>query len=151
MLVLIPIYLILFIVALAYIGAMILTENVAPWLLPLKTAIACTLIGGFGGTMYCLRAIYLNYCVQKSWDAKWNIWYFIRPIVSCGSGAVSYLFLNAGLLILESDKNSGSSELGFYALAFVAGLNVDKFIAKIEDLAKSIWGIEKSRSNDKTS
>jgi len=36
--------------------------------------------------------------------------------------------------------------LGFLALAFIAGLNVDKFITKIEDIAQATWGIEKSRT-----
>jgi hypothetical protein len=62
-------------------------------------------------------------------------------------GGVSYLFLKAGLLILESGTNPDSSDLGFYALAFIAGLNVDKFISKIEDIAQAVWGIEKSRSS----
>jgi hypothetical protein len=30
-------------------------------------------------------------------------------------------------------------------LAFIAGLNVDKFIEKLEDIAQISWGIKKSR------
>jgi len=56
------------------------------------------------------------------------------------------MFLKAGLLILESGQKENASEIGFYALAFIAGLNVDKFLAKIEDVAQAVWGIEKSRS-----
>ena len=48
--------------------------------------------------------------------------------------------------MLESGTKSGASEIGFYALAFVAGLNVDKFVGKIEDVAQAVWGIDKSRS-----
>lgn len=73
-------------------------------------------------------------------------WYFVRPIVSVICGAVSYLFLKAGLLILEAKKESDATNFGFFALAFIAGMNVDKFISKIEDLAQATWGIEKSRS-----
>jgi len=62
-------------------------------------------------------------------------------------GGVSYLFLRAGLLVLESSTRPNSSELGFYALSFIAGLNVDKFISKIEDIAQAVWGIEKSRTS----
>nr|WJR86142.1 hypothetical protein [Enterobacter hormaechei subsp. steigerwaltii] len=36
--------------------------------------------------------------------------------------------------------------MGFFALAFIAGFNVDKFVAKIEEVAKAVWGIEKTRS-----
>ncbi|WP_244137032.1 hypothetical protein [Burkholderia pyrrocinia] len=58
--------------------------------------------------------------------------------------------MKAGLLVLESHTSEGATELGFYALAFVAGLNVDKFVAKIEGVAHAVWGIEKSRSASST-
>jgi hypothetical protein len=66
-------------------------------------------------------------------------------------GGISFLFLKAGLLLLESNQNADSTDLGFYALAFVAGLNVDKFITKIEDIAQATWGIEKSRTANESS
>lgn len=113
---------------------------------PLRVGLTCAAIGGVGGCIYCLRAVYLNACVRKNWDVDWEPWYYIRPIVSIACGGVSYLFLRAGLLILESGTKPESSDLGFYALSFIAGLNVDKFIAKIEDVAQAVWGIEKSRS-----
>ena len=126
-------------------------EHLTPVLLGLK----CALTGGLGGCFYCLRAIYLNYSVRKQWSADWYPWYIIRPVVSAGSGVVAYLFLKAGLLILESGTRQDASDLGFYALSFIAGLNVDNFIRKIESVAQSIWGIDKSRtssdgSKDKT-
>jgi hypothetical protein len=62
-------------------------------------------------------------------------------------GGISWLFLKAGLLILEATPSTDASDLGFYALAFIAGLNVDKFISKVEDIAQAAWGIEKSRAS----
>lgn len=114
----------------------------APVLLGLK----CAATGGLGGCLYCLRGIYLNYSVRKQWSSDWYPWYVIRPVVSAASGAIAYLFLKAGLLILESGTRADASDLGFYAVAFIAGLNVDKFMKKIEDIAQSVWGIEKSRT-----
>jgi hypothetical protein len=113
----------------------------AAWLLGLK----CAATGGLGGCFYCLRAVYLNVAVRKQWSREWQIWYVLRPLVSAGSGAVSYLFMKAGLLILESGTKPGASEIGFYVIAFIAGLNVDRFIGKIEEVAESLWGIKKSR------
>lgn len=107
----------------------------------------CICIGGIGGILYCLRGTYLNFCVNDNWDNKWILWYVVRPLVSVISGGVSCLFLKAGLLILEAEKDVSATNLGFYALAFIAGLNVDKFIAKLEEIAKATWGIEKSRSS----
>lgn len=113
---------------------------------PVQLAVLCALIGGAGGCVYCIRGVYLHKCVHRDWSPDWYVWYFIRPVVSLVCGAVSYVFLAAGLLVLESKQAAGASHFGFYALAFVAGLNVDRFIAKIEDVAKSAWGIEISRA-----
>ena len=114
-------------------------------LAPVSLGLKCAATGGLGGCLYCLRAIYLNYSARKQWSSDWYPWYVIRPFVSAGSAAVAFLFLKAGLLILESGSRTDASNLGFYALSFIAGLNVDKFIKKIEDVAQSLWGIEKSR------
>lgn len=108
---------------------------------------SCILIGGIGGVLYCFRGIYLNYCVKDKWENKWLVWYLIRPVASLICGGVSYIFLKAGLLVLEAQKESDASNLGFYALSFIAGMNVDNFISKIEDLADATWGIKKSRAS----
>lgn len=78
----------------------------APVLLGLK----CAMTGGLGGCLYA----------RRQWSADWYPWYIIRPIVSAGSGALACLFLKAGLLILESGTHPDASDLGFYAVSFVA-------------------------------
>lgn len=139
-------YLLMFVVGLVAFLGTILLGQLPQILQPLKTGLSCATLGGIGGCIYCLRAVYLNACVHKRWDPDWQPWYYLRPIVSLLCGGVSFIFLRAGLLILESNKDSGSSDLGFFALAFIAGLNVDKFIGKLEDVAEAVWGIEKSRA-----
>ncbi|WP_257010053.1 hypothetical protein [Pantoea vagans] len=129
------------------IGAMSLGWLPEPYA-PLRVPLMCGAIAYTGGCLYCFRAVYLNRCVRKQWDPDWHVWYFIRPITSTIAGAISYLFLKAGLLVLESSTNAGSTEMGFFALAFIAGFNVDKFVAKIEEVAKAVWGIDKTRSSD---
>lgn len=113
----------------------------------MKLALTCCDVAGFGGCLYCIRAVYINKCVCKRWDSDWVVWYLLRPIASVLSGGASYLFLKAGLLILESQEQSASSDIGFIALAFVAGLNVDKFLSKLENIAQAVWGIDKSRAS----
>lgn len=124
----------------------LLNPSVPIWILNHKLILQCALWGGIGGVIYCLRGVYLNACVKKSWDSDWVPWYYIRPIVSLLCGSVSYLFLRVGLLVLETQQDRAPSNLGFLALAFIAGFNVDKFIGKIEDVSQTIWGIEKSRT-----
>lgn len=150
MIYLICLYLLTLCAASIYLLAGLALGNYSPTLDPLKIIFQCSLTGLIGGTLYCLRAVYINRCVNRTWGPDWYIWYFIRPITSLISGGVSYLFLKAGLLVLDSNRNSDASEIGFFALAFVAGLNVDKFVAKIESVAQAIWGIEKSRSADQS-
>lgn len=112
----------------------------------LQPAIACCALACIGGCLYCMRAVYLNRCVYNRWSKDWYVWYFLRPVASFVCGGVSYLFLQAGLLVLDAGTDGNASQLGFYALAFISGLNVDKFLAKIEDVAKAVFGIEKSRA-----
>ena len=38
-----------------------------------ETLLGCILIGGIGGNVYCLRAIYLQACVKQEWDEKMKI------------------------------------------------------------------------------
>jgi hypothetical protein len=116
------------------------------WLTIRQQAVLCILAGGFGGVIYCLRGIYLSACVRKDWGTVWLPWYFIRPVVSLCCGLVAYFFMKAGLLILDATSSPNEQFFGFYALAFIAGYNVDKFLSKIEQLAHAAWGIEKSRS-----
>ncbi len=53
-----------------------------PWLpANLHVVAGSVLFGGLGGCTYCLRGVYLNACVLKSWDKAWLPWYFIRPFV----------------------------------------------------------------------
>lgn len=113
----------------------------------LRTASYCLIFGGIGGCVYCLRGVYLNAAVHKRWDTGWLIWYFVRPVVSTVLGGVSYLFVKSGLLLLGASQEPDSSELGIWALAFLAGLNVDKFLAKIEGIGFSVWGVELSRQS----
>jgi hypothetical protein len=141
------IFLISFLVGLTIVALSFLAGIMPAWTNSIQLWFFCAILGGVGGCVYCLRGVYLNACVRKQWDASWEPWYYIRPFVSIACGVVSCLFLKAGLLILESTQTLGATDLGFYALAFVAGLNVDKFIAKVEDIAQASWGIEKSRSS----
>ena len=120
------------------------------WLEPFSLAYQCALIGAVGGIVYCLRAVYLNRSVRNSWDSNWTTWYIIRPVVSSIVGLVAFIFLNAGLLVLDAEYNNSSNHYGFLALSFVAGLNVDRFLVKIEDIARTAWGIRPSRASEES-
>lgn len=142
-------YLIVMLATYCALGFVLLLGNITLPNESLKFATYCGLCGGIGGITYCLRGIYINACVNNRWNDIWLPWYFIRPIVSFVCGVISCLFLKAGLIVLEAQQATNSTNLTFFALAFIAGLNVDKFIEKIEDIAQVTWGIKKSRISSK--
>ncbi len=107
----------------------------------------CTIVGVLGGILYCLRSVYINRCVRKTWDKDWEVWYYLRPITSGISGLVSCVFLKAGLLVLEAAPKGEGISFGYLAIAFIAGYNVDNFLKKLESIASSVWGIDKSRAS----
>lgn len=139
-------YELLILLVLAWLLAQGLQSTLPSWITPHGLWYYSVIAGGFGGLLYVLRAVYLSACVRKDWDNAWRLWYYLRPLTSMLAGGACCLFLKAGLLVLEADKGAESIDFGFYALAFVAGLNVDNFVRKIEEIAASTWGIRKSRA-----
>lgn len=113
-----------------------------------ETLLGCILIGGIGGSVYCLRAIYLQACVKQEWNENWIVWYLIRPLLSIVVGGVSYLFIKAGLVLFNSSGQSEINQLSIWSLAFLSGLNVDNFIKKIESIGETVWGISPSRTSN---
>lgn len=128
-----------------------LQQGTAPtWIAENSLAIQCMLISSLGGALYCLRGVYLNKSVKNNWDKNWETWYYLRPPVSAITGLIAFIFMKAGLIVLEADSTQSASNFGYLAFAFIAGFNVDKFLAKLEDIAKSVFGIDKSRSANST-
>ncbi len=118
----------------------------------MTTPIQCVMISALGGAMYCLRALYINKCVKDNWDDRWKIWYYLRPVCSAVMGFIAYIFLQAGLIILSENTPTVPNHYWFLTISFVAGLNVDGFMKKIEDIAQSTFNINKSNvsKNDDT-
>ena len=101
------------------------------WLVGINLAIQCALFGLVGGCTYCLRAVYYNKCVTNTWDNKWVVWYFLRPIVSTVIGVITFFLLATGLIAIGGNGVAHSKYL-FYIMAFFAGLKVDFFLKKVE-------------------
>lgn len=125
------------------------TGSLPEWVLQHRLAINCLLIATLGGILYCTRAVYVNYCPTGNWDTNWNLWYYLRPLTSAITGLIAFIFLKAGIVILEAENNASASNFGYLAFCFIAGYNVDRFLQKIEDLAKSVFGIEKTRAAER--
>ena len=142
------IYLLAFLGALGVLWSIELRGLLPEFLEPLRVAYNCVLAGGLGGCIYCLRGVYLSRSVRDDWDNRWFTWYLLRPVVSALMGGVAYIFLRGGLLVLDAEPDSDSISMGFIAVAFIAGLNVDRFLVRIEEVAQSAWGVRPSRASE---
>lgn len=152
--ILVTVYLLAWLTLHTWLANGLVEKSLPPWIslfVRADTQYYCGICGGVGGVLYCLRGVYLNYCVNKSWDNSWLPWYFIRPIASIVTGTIAYYLLQAGLFVLEAktDVTKPHTHYGYYAFSFIAGYNVDQFLKKVEDVAKTTWGIDKSRTGDK--
>jgi hypothetical protein len=114
----------------------------------LKLAGYCLSLGIIGGVVHCLRSVYLHKALLADWNANWNAWYFIRPIVSGTVGIISMIFIKAGLLIFTSNGQIDDRIAAYLAVAFVAGYNVKNFLLKIEEVSQTVLGIEKKKLPD---
>lgn len=133
-------------IALVAIGVLWLLRHTDPLAnISATTPYQCALWGAVGGTTYCLRAVYRHRCVDGSWDSNWALWYIVRPIVSFVAGLVAYVFLAAGLLVLNTRVDDTMTPYGYFAIALIAGYNVDGFMGRMERLA-GLWGIKTSRA-----
>ena len=116
------------------------------WLEAYQLAINCILIASLAGVLYCIRAVYKNYSARNTWEKRWEVWYYLRPLASAVAGLVAFIFLKAGMAVLEASQSDQAGMYGYMAFSFVAGYNVDRFLNMIEDLAKSKFGVEQSGS-----
>ena len=140
-------YLVLWLIAIVFLMVWQNFVELPEWYLKNLLLAQSTLIGIMGGITYCLRAVYINKCVKKKWETEWETWYYLRPITSAVSGFASFVFLKAGLLVLDAATKPDQISYGYLAIAFIAGYNVDNFMKKLEEVASSIWGIKKSRAS----
>jgi hypothetical protein len=126
------------------------TGRLPHWLQTYETAFNCMLVSTLAGILYCLRAVYLNRSVENRWEVQWEVWYYLRPLASAIAGLVSFVFLKASIIVLEASQPDDVGNYGFLAFSFIAGYNVDKFLKKIEGLASSSFGVDKSRAYRKS-
>lgn len=144
----IVVYLVMFLLAIGIIWGLCLSGQLPDWFPSSSLALKCVLIGGVGGIFYCLRSVYVHWCILKDWDICWTPWYYIRPLVSSIAGGISWLFIQSGLLILNAIQKTDMGIYGFLALSFIVGYNVDRSMARLEKIAESVWGIKASRSSN---
>lgn len=120
------------------------------WIAEYQIWFEMSFLGLVGCGVYCLRSLYKQFCVEKYWDNRWIVWHAIRPVVAAIMGAVSFLIIKVGFLLLFAPESGTYRHYGAYIIAFIAGLNVSNFIQRMEIIAQYLTQIKPSRMSDQS-
>jgi hypothetical protein len=104
--------------------------------------------GGVGAVIYCIRGLYRHYS-DDDYNSKYVYWYIFRPWVGAVLGLVSYFLIAGGLLAFSDGTPSDNmrTKALFMAVAFLAGFSSNEFIMKINSIAESLFGRDRSKSD----
>ncbi len=112
--------------------------------------------GGLGGIVYSILG-FSKHIIQHDFDLSYRWWFFYRPLTAAIMGVFVFFFIVGGLIglgvPLQNSSQTASftqnysiangftvtSIMFFCALSFLAGFSSNEFIAKLEDLAKTIF------------
>lgn len=120
------------------------------WIAEYQIWFEMSFLGLVGCCVYCLRSLYEQFCVKKCWDNRWIVWHVIRPVVAVIMGAVSFLIVKVGFLLLLAPESGTYRYYGAYIIAFIAGLNVSNFIQRMEIMAQHWTQVKPSRMSDQS-
>ena len=134
-------YLLILLLIIVFIGFFIFNKKINANSAFFEVGSYCLLFGILGGIVQCFRGYYLHTAVFKNWDDDWNVWYYLRPVVSGILGFISLVFIKAGLFIFSAE--AGNNLMAYLAIAFIAGYNVQNFLTKLEEVSKTTLGIGK--------
>ena len=76
-------YLLAFVVTLGSLWTLELRCLLPLWITPYLLVYNCVLMGGLGGVVYCLRAVYLNRSVRNKWDGNCFLDGLVHPSPTC--------------------------------------------------------------------
>ncbi|WP_051252964.1 hypothetical protein [Ferrimonas kyonanensis] len=98
--------------------------------------------GALGGMLYCLRAIYHQWCVVSSWSNRWLVWHALRPICSALMGGVAFLMIKSGMQLFNFEQTGEQVQWANLLLALVAGYNVSQMQKWMEGQFRKSVGVE---------
>lgn len=91
---------------------------------------ACS--GGAGGSLYALRMFHQFY---DQMTMRFVYWYMVRPFVCAGTGAITIILFESGILLLQV-TDSLYAKIG---VAFLAGFGYGKLMEKLAMLTETFF------------
>ena len=94
--------------------------------------------GTFGGTMFDIKWLYHS-VAKQTWHLDRRLWRIFTPHISGGLAFVVVALISSGLLQVFDRRATESKSLVF-GLAFLVGYFSDNSIAKLAEVASTIFG-----------
>lgn len=68
--------------------------------------------GGIGGVTGALWSLHYHVSVRRDFDRTENLWYFVQPLMGMVLGAMVYLIIGAGFLVVQVDLSAADAAFG---------------------------------------
>ena len=106
--------------------------------------------GVLGGSLYSLRGL-AKHASLADYDRSYDVSYYLRPLSSGISGLLVFFLLLGGALTLSIGGGASTpgwatftGRLPYIAFSLLAGYGAQEFMAKLKDLADSLFAIGRS-------
>lgn len=112
--------------------------------------LASFLSGGIGGCLFALKWMYHS-VAKKIWHLDRRLWRIFTPHISAILALMVVIVVRSNIFNIF-DKDFTNNYIGCAAIGFLVGYFSDKALAKMAELADTIFGVTKSESceNSKT-
>ncbi len=92
--------------------------------------------GGIGGVVGALYALWYHIADRQDFDKHYSMWYYVQPLMGLVLGAITFLILAGGFLIVQvnlADANAATgARLIPYLVAVLAGFKQDFVYEQLE-------------------
>ena len=131
----------------------------------LRFILICTLLaGGLGGVLSNLRGIYYAFSTFGQFDSKYEIPYYLRPVMGMINGMFAFLVSNFFTYNFNPSTErpgwqSFDGLMPYIGVAFLAGFAAQEFAVRLKEIARAVFAYKntatmpdelgrKSKSND---
>lgn len=120
-----------------------------PALLNLAPIVNTMLWGGIGGVVGALYALWWHVSDKQDFDRHYQMWYFVQPPMGVVLGAITFLIMTGGMLILDvnllADNSSTGARLLPYLIAVLAGFKQNFVYDQLERIV-TVFGGKKAEA-----
>ncbi len=101
--------------------------------------------GQFGGILFGLKYLY-KVVSRGFWNQDRQVWRYLSPFLSGGVAFAIGVLIDSGILGLSLLGNAGTK---YFAIGFIAGYFADSAVAKMQEIANTVFGSPDEKSGDR--